>query len=139
MLARIRFTIDGKPQPKERPRFSGHAYTTDRTRDFEALIWQAAFEACPMPVRENLPLPGPCRLSVTAYYPIPEHALRKKGPDKILEGEAYLSAPDVDNVGKIVMDALNHKLYVDDRMVYHMETSKFYSRHTRLVVEVEWV
>jgi Holliday junction resolvase RusA-like endonuclease len=41
----ITFAVKGQPKPKDRPRFSGHAYTTKKTREYEQHVRVSAMAA----------------------------------------------------------------------------------------------
>lgn len=47
--------------------------------------------------------------------------------------------PDIDNVVKIIMDALNGAAYKDDKQVVSVFASKFYDDDPKVIVEVERV
>lgn len=47
--------------------------------------------------------------------------------------------PDIDNVVKIIMDALNGAAYKDDKQVVSVFASKFYDDDPKVIVEVEQV
>lgn len=72
----------------------------------------------------------PVELEIMAYWPLPKTrpawcdkerwALRKQ-----LGGIAYATKPDIDNVGKIVIDALvDAGVLVDDRLVVELNMCK---------------
>jgi Holliday junction resolvase RusA-like endonuclease len=41
----LTFVVKGPPLPKERPRFSGHAYTSKKTRQYEKAVMVSAMAA----------------------------------------------------------------------------------------------
>ena len=45
--------------------------------------------------------------------------------------------PDVDNVAKIILDALNKEAYYDDAQVVDFQLRKFYSDNPRVVVTIQ--
>lgn len=45
--------------------------------------------------------------------------------------------PDVDNVLKAVLDALNGVAYKDDSRVVHVAASKFYSNDPKIVIRIK--
>ena len=47
-----------------------------------------------------------------------------------------MQKPDADNVGKIVLDALNKIAYIDDSQVAQVEVSKVWGPVARTVVSV---
>lgn len=114
-----RFTVPGNPVPKARPRVAnGHAYTPLATLEAEGLVQLAARKAG---VR---PLLGPVRLS-------------------LFFARGDLRRCDLDNLAKLVQDALNGIAYEDDSQIVELQATKVLDREkprTEVVVsEVERV
>ena len=63
------------------------------------------------------------RVDWKAYFTRPKRLLRKKDPDGPVP---YLSTPDVDNIAKTIMDALNGVAWEDDRQVWKGRMEKLY-------------
>lgn len=57
--------------------------------------------------------------------PIPTSWSKKK--QKEHEFKRHTNKPDVDNLAKLVMDALNGVAYADDKQIYSLSVSKIYS------------
>ncbi len=117
---RIQFTVPGVPVGKGRPRFTrgGHAYTPEKTAAFEEkvrLCWKTQSG-------ETFPAGVPLKATVTAWFPIPKSAGRKKAA--AMEGMAHIRRPDADNVAKAILDALNGYAYPDDSAVSALRITK---------------
>lgn len=129
-------TVYGRPQGKGRPRYTtraGHAvaYTPASTKAYEAQIAQAWQE-------QDGRNYGSCALAliVTAYYPVPSRA-RKAEREAMLSGQVPVTdKPDLDNVLKAVMDALNSTAYQDDRQVTHINAARVYSEDPRIEIDL---
>lgn len=125
-------TVLGKPQGKGRPRYTtraGHAvaYTPAATKAYEAQIRQAWQEQD----GRNFGAAA-LALIVTAYYPIPSKA-RKAEKDAMLAGQVPATGkPDLDNVVKACMDALNGTAYDDDAQITHINAARAYSDQPRI-------
>lgn len=131
----IRLTIPGKPRGKGRPRTSrGVIYTPPKTREYEQFIQQMY-----MLQAKGQRVDGPFSVSVRAYYPIPKSASKAKRA-RMLSGETRpVVKPDLDNVVKIVTDALNGLAYLDDNRMVEVQAEKFYSDDPRVEVQIsEW-
>ena len=100
----IEFTVAGEPKSKGRPRFSkhGHAYTPKATRDAEAVVLQAWQDS------GGQKLVGPVVMECVFFL----GSKRRK---------------DLDNVGKLVMDALNKHAFDDDDQVVRIVWSKVFT------------
>jgi Holliday junction resolvase RusA-like endonuclease len=103
------------PRPKERPRFTkmGFAYTPDKTKSFERIVSQALEAGFNSAAIERRPL----RLEITFHIERP----------KTVKREYPTSRPDIDNLGKAIMDAANKILYKDDALICDLELKKRYS------------
>lgn len=132
----IVFEVPGEPRGKGRPRFSktGHAYTDSGTRAYENKII-----ACYRQQLQGFRWPDSAFISieVTAHYPIPKSA--SKAAIAAMQAGRVLPSrkPDVDNVLKIVLDALNGVAYKDDAKVVAVSAKKIYSLTPKLVVEMK--
>lgn len=132
----IRLVIPGKPLGKQRPRVikNGITYTPKETVNYETLVKQLYITQ-----HFQKQLSGPMRVSITAYFPIPESASKKK---KELMRTGVIrpeTKPDWDNVGKIITDALNDLAYHDDKQIVEATVRKFYSDEPRVEIELEEV
>ena len=112
----IRLTVFGEPRGKDRPRFdprSGRAYTTTATVRAEQMIVAAWLEAgCPV-------LDGPLRLTIEVALHRPKGHWLRSG-DLSAAGSRTpwpTRRPDVDNLVKLVADALNGRAYRDDALI----------------------
>ena len=136
----IYFVVYGKPQGKARPRLTrdGHAYTPKSTRMYETHIRNTfrretlgAYDLTPA-----FPAGTPVRLTVRVFHAMPASASRIR-KQEMLDGTAPCTRkPDLDNVLKVVADALNGWAYEDDSQLTHIRASRAWSTDARLEVEV---
>ncbi len=113
------FIIPGKPQGKARPRVTRNGtYTPQRTKDYQNRIKQAYNG-------EYLP-EKPLIATIVCYYSIAKNTSKAKRR-LMLEGKMYpLVKPDLDNVAKVILDALNGVAYKDDNLVVCLCIAKYY-------------
>lgn len=117
--------------PKARPRFSGHAFTPKRTKDAEKKVRDAYKGACVRKCGHVVTAPEgvPVTVAVAARKGAPK-SRPKYVPKSVWDvGRwAFTSTPDLDNVIKLVCDALNpitHKdgatrqVVVDEYVAWH--------------------
>ncbi|MGM9640540.1 MAG: RusA family crossover junction endodeoxyribonuclease [Faecousia sp.] len=119
---RISFTVPGRPVPKQRPRVTRHGtYTPEATRNYELSVltsWQTQSG-------QRFPDGAPLAVYVTAHFPIPESASKKRRA--ALEGAPHTQhRGDIDNVVKSVLDALNGFAFADDSAVCCLRAYKDY-------------
>lgn len=128
----ITFEIPGEPVGKGRPRFvrsTGRAFTPEKTRTYEAVIRDFAYQA----MAGRAPFEGPLRLIIEAEYLPPASWSRKKQN----AASWKITKPDADNLAKCVCDSMNKIVFLDDAQVADVRISKTYAGVARLVVSVE--
>lgn len=122
------FFVAGKPRGKGRPRFTrnGHAYTDDATREYEERIrW--AYKSTPGAC--FYPKGTPVTVHISVCVPVPISWPRKRREDAVNGCDIPQSKPDIDNVIKAVLDALNGAAWDDDTQVAAVvATRKFVSQ-----------
>lgn len=132
----VRFTVPGQPRGKGRPRFtrSGHAYTDNKTKEYESRIaWCYLEQAGDYTFLDDSPL----RVSVTAIMQIPKSTTKKKQV-AMLNGEiAPKTKPDVDNILKIVLDGLQGVAFKDDKNVTESQIIKIYGSQPKIEVSIQ--
>lgn len=131
----MEFMVDGDPIGKARPRFShrtGTVYTPGRTMKYEKKI-RAAFIAS-----DGKKLPSGCyaSISVYAYFGVPKSYSRKKRNECLDCVIRPAKKPDIDNILKAVLDALNGFAYDDDRQVVSVTCRKFYAAHGCILIRI---
>ena len=128
------FFVPGKPRGKGRPRFSnGRAYTDEQTRAYE---YQIAANYRRVAGKFRFPDDVFLRVRVQQQMPVPQSASKAKKAS-MLDGVTYPSAkPDLDNVVKAVLDALNGVAYKDDARVVGLHSQKIYSDNPGVLVEI---
>jgi Holliday junction resolvase RusA-like endonuclease len=124
MSAAIYFVVPGQPVGKGRPRASTRGgfvrmYTDAKTLSYEAAIAHQATFAMSM-------------WSV-AFYGIPPSWPKHKQM-LALNNALIPGKPDLDNVAKAVLDALNGVVYQDDKQVVKLVAEKRYSYDPRIEV-----
>lgn len=125
----IEFTIPGIPVAKGRPKFSTHggfikAYTPAKTRNAENFVRKCFMEQ----IKDfKIPNKGPIVLSISFYMPIPK-SLSKKAKKILAEQNTHhIKKPDLDNLIKLVNDALNGVAWEDDGCIAYTQAAKYYS------------
>ena len=127
-MMQIHFQVEGNPKGKGRPRFSRvgnftKVYTDKQTLTYEAMI--ATFAKQAMGGTELIKTP----VSVFLYVrlPVPQ-SYPKKRRDACLSGlEKPCKKPDIDNIAKTYLDAMNGVIFVDDTQVIDLHVKKLYS------------
>jgi Holliday junction resolvase RusA-like endonuclease len=128
MTFMVTFKVDADPVGKQRARYAKRGnfvqtYTPDKTRNYEALIKEAATEA----MGNSEILETPVNLYLYIRAPIPK-SLPKKRLEACLNGlEKPIKKPDASNVLKSIEDAMNGVVYKDDSQIVNIHVAKVYS------------
>lgn len=142
MLNDMYFTVPGKPQGKGRPRFTrgGHTYTPPATKKYEDHL-KKQFLAALEEEGDAWNKEGIYALSITACFPIPKSWNKLAKHNAQRGATACTALPDLDNIAKAVMDALNGAAWDDDRQVVNLEISREWevelNREGRLAIIIE--
>ena len=123
----IEFTVVGKIQPKQRPRFKRcgafiQTYTPEPTLKYQKLVADSYLEKY-----GNLkPLTGALVMNIDAFFNVPKSYSKKKKAE--LYGRPNVQHNgDIDNVAKSVLDGLNGVAYDDDTIIYDLHIRKYYT------------
>lgn len=124
----ISFEVPGDPYGMPRPRFArGHAYTPREAVAYKKKVAAMFYEA----IRKKGWLRWTAQEAVEVYiiacFRIPK-TITKATRERIARGEELpLKKPDVDNIEKIITDALNGEAYQDDRQITKSVCEKLYA------------
>lgn len=130
-MEKLKVTVPGQPVPKARPRFSsksGTAYTPKRTKDYEAHLKKYI-----KPLVKELLL-GPVHVHLNVVFKRPMYMSKSIYSEGLI---LHTKRPDLDNVIKAVLDALNSVLN-DDSQVCKISATKYYAeKHREPRTEIE--
>jgi Holliday junction resolvase RusA-like endonuclease len=132
----LKFIIPGEPKGKGRPRFiktTGGTYTPKDTASYENLVKVCFMEAKPKDWVVNDQM---CSMCIRVYFGIPKSTSKKKRKDMMVHEIRPTKKPDLDNIIKIISDALNGIAYKDDSQIVGCYISKWYSNEPRVEVEI---
>lgn len=139
-----RINYDGHVQGQQRPRHRmivrkdgrvfSQTYEDARSRDFKAVLHLMAQEK----LTENggQRLSGAVGLNLSIRIEVPKSFSKSKRELALNHGIFPTRKPDLDNVLKAVMDALNGVLYEDDKQVCSVRVTKYYAEREGLTVSV---
>lgn len=131
MAIRI-LTIPGKPLGKQRPRVlkTGVAYTPKQTVNYEAVVKALYIEKH----GTEKPFDGPVAIRITAFHQIPKSTSKRR---RLAMANGKLRPtirPDIDNIVKIITDALNGVAYLDDKQIVECTVVKWYAENATVWV-----
>lgn len=134
----VKFTVDGKAQAKQRPRFMKvgnfvKTYTPKETTNYEnwvricykQQVGQMAFV-------EDRPL----IVNIIAYYVPPKSWGKAKREQALRNMIVPTNHTDCDNIAKSIMDALNGIAYIDDHYINELHVKKRYGEVEKVDVAI---
>lgn len=129
------FRVNVEPRGQGRPRFRtipvtqngkrqtmGVAYKAREDTKYEQTI-KDAYNATYSGIK---PLDGYLRVIIDAWFPIPASTSRKQRAEMIAGHILPDKKPDIDNITKSILDALNGLAWEDDKQVVQISVSKRY-------------
>ena len=131
----INFTVPGLVQGKQRPRRAGNikgTYTPAKTVNYETYIKELFAVKYP----DFVPIDGAVQMALLAYYPIPKSKSKYVKQEMASGARAPTVRPDIDNIIKIVMDALQGLAFMNDTQVVSVRGIKRYGDQPRLEISV---
>jgi len=129
MTFMVHFEVEITPVAKGRPRYARRGnfvqtYTPTKTREYEDVIRENAKLA----MGSSEPLETPLNVLLMFGMPIPA-STPKKALEGYLNGSVrHIKKPDLDNLAKAILDAMNGVVYLDDNQINRLTIEKKYSK-----------
>ncbi len=129
------FIVEGKIVGKERPRVNmntGIVYTPGRTKEYETLVQQSFRIKYP----QYKMLKNRIGIDIIAYFKIPK-GTSKANTEKMLNDQiSPTKKPDIDNIAKSILDAMNRFIIYDDNQVVKISVEKKYDTEDKTYIRV---
>ena len=122
------FTVFGEPVGKGRPRFAKRGnfvstYTPQKTKTYEDEIRMMAKAA----MGSSEQLETPVTVAIYIRVGIPTSFSKQKRKDALANILKPTKKPDIDNIAKCFLDAMNDIVYLDDKQVVNLHITKVYA------------
>ena len=129
------FEVIGKVRGKNRPRFARmgnfvKTYTDSDTLSYESEVKYAFLQA------GGEKIDGMVKMVIEIYQTPPKSASKKKAMEMLVHIIRPMKKPDLDNVAKIICDALNKVAYEDDAQIVDLFVRKWYGEQEKVVVKI---
>ena len=131
----ISFVVPGEPAAKGRPRMTrgGRVYTPKKTVSAENMVRVYATQAM---VGQPL-LEGPLTVEIIAVLSIPRSWSKKRKDLAANHSLLPIKTPDIDNLAKLVTDAMNGVVYHDDKQITTLRATKIFGEAPGTAVVVD--
>ncbi len=130
------FEVPGKIIGKGRPRvntLTAIAYTPAKTKEYEELVKQYFI----IKYRGAEPLTQRISITIKAYISIPKTASKTQASEMLNNNISPTKKPDIDNIAKIILDALNKIAFCDDNQITKLNIEKIYSEEEKVYIKIE--
>ena len=130
------FEIPSKIIGKGRPRlnsYTGKIYTPTRTKDYEELVEQYFLLKYP----RYKTLDGRIKMDIVAYFEVPKSTSKLVKTQMMENKISPTKKPDIDNIVKIILDAMNNIAFKDDTQITKISVEKKYSEIEKVFVRIE--
>ena len=137
MTMMIMYIVYGEPVGKGRPRFAKRGnfvstYTPQKTKTYEDEIRVMARAA----MGASEPLDTPVTVAIYIRVGIPASYSKQKRKDALAGTIKPTKKPDLDNIAKAFLDAMNEIVYLDDKQVVGLHVTKVYAETPAVEVMV---
>ncbi|GAA3723099.1 RusA family crossover junction endodeoxyribonuclease [Salinicoccus jeotgali] len=137
----IEFKVEGKPVPQPRPRVyqaasgKSKAVNSRRSRTYKRLVKLTAKSYMN---RQRLTI-AECPITVHLTFVFtPPKSYTKKKLKAIEDGSlVYQKKPDLDNLAKGILDALNETVYKDDSQIVELNVRKQYGDTDHVLIVID--
>lgn len=136
-VKKLNFSIDILPEAYARPRFSKKLAMSPNSKTAFYNPKSSYKRKIIKEVQAKLPndfeiIAGEIKLKIVANIVMPQTISKSKTKQELSKLGIInpLTRPDVDNYGKIILDALNKIIYLDDSQVYELTCIKKYTETT---------
>ena len=125
--------MEGKPIPKGRPRLGKRStYTPEKTRVYEKTLRNKAIDM----LKNSAPYPSAVRVSILVKVKTGDE-IKKPMRESAYAGKIRpTKRPDIDNIAKTILDALNGVVFRDDSQVVELFASKAYNDKDEVFITV---
>lgn len=135
-MIKYEFEMIGEIVGKARPRMNtrtGKAYTPTNTKNYEYFLRQWFIRKYP----NFKPIETKVKVEMVAYFSIPKSTSKKREAEMLAGNISPTKKPDIDNITKIILDAMNKFAYLDDTQVTQCTVIKKYAAIPKVVVTIE--
>ena len=111
----------------------GKFNTPTRTKDYECLVEQYFLMKYP----RYTTIENRAEVTITAYFEVPKSASKAKREQMLGNTISPTKKPDIDNIVKIVLDAMNKFAFKDDTQITKLCVEKIYGDVEKLQIKIE--
>ena len=126
----IQLNIPGNPKPQARPRLGKSGVYNPSKKHKASAQWSIATQYSEKPLEE------PVEILLEFYFSAPVSSSKKKQNEMYHGDIPYTKKPDVDNLIKLTLDAMNGIVFKDDSLVVKITAVKRYSANPKTLIYI---
>ena len=126
----MKFTVELTPVPQKRPRFSKFSTYDPSKSDKQEFMNKLSTPD------DFAVINDPIIIELEFLMPIPKSASKKAKADMVSGKTRHTKRPDCDNLAKLVLDAMNEKIFTDDSIITKLIISKRYSETPMTIITI---
>ena len=135
MIHEVVLNTDSKPMPLKRHRFTRHGHRMYDPSAKDKKIWLTLIEI------PNTLIEGPMHIDFEFTFQRPKSHYRTGKFSHLIKTSApshKISCPDIDNLVKFYLDAMNKKFFVDDAQVESIGAVKKYGEKDHVKISIKY-
>lgn len=137
-MPQFRFSVPGEPKGKARARtfFDPRVNRMVSKTPDNTVLYENLVKMCYQSTSHGYRFPDdtPLQITVRAFFSIPKRTPKKRITLLLANQIRPTKKPDIDNITKAVLDALNGVAYKDDAAIVQFSVEKYYSYCPRVDV-----
>ena len=129
----MKFEVIGTPVAKGRPRLGRFGtYTPSKTINYENLVKISYLNTTNDKLYDKA-----IKIEIWAIFEPTKAERKSKKKYAELIGQPYTKRPDIDNIAKSILDALNDVAYDDDSHIAELIVHKLYGEQAKAIISIE--
>jgi len=124
------FTLEGIPVAQKRVRFTRNVY---KPNALEKELAQWCFKE---QFKDSILKGEPLSVDITYYLPFPKTMSKKEKEKRLNNCLRHFIRPDIDNLLKFTLDAMQGIIFENDSQITEIYASKYYSETPRTVITI---
>lgn len=133
----LEFLVEGKVKPKQSCRFSRFGnYISKDVKDYAKHIQASFYKEYPKWLPSNF-FEKPLTVEIDVFMQIPKATSKKQKEIMLSQGLRPIKRPDIDNISKNILDALNGIVYADDKQIVELAVRKYYAERDFIHIVID--
>lgn len=130
----MKIIIEGEPIPLQRARRAKNRFYDPQFQVKKNIAWLVQSQLSKIP--DFKLIDQPISVDLEFQMPIPKSVSKKK--HQLLIDSPHIKAKDIDNLCKLIFDALNGVVWKDDALIWKLNAKKIYTENPQTILIVNF-